>query len=107
LSQIRDIFRKDVVGWSLYDFANTIYSMNILSLYLKRWIVEDLGREGLYYDIAFSGSMLLTGILMPALGAISDHSGKKKLFLFLFSTGVWSLPFDNCDRIKLFCFWEK
>lgn len=74
-----------MVGWSLYDFANTIYSMNILSLYLKRWIVEDLGREGLYYDIAFSGSMLLTGILMPALGAFSDHSGKKKLFLFLFT----------------------
>ncbi|MEW6014364.1 MAG: MFS transporter [Candidatus Zixiibacteriota bacterium] len=97
MSPYRDIFRKDVVGWSLYDFANTIYSMNILSLYLKRWIVEDLGREGLYYDIAFSGSMLLTGILMPALGAISDHSGKKKLFLFLFtlfcclSTGILPL----------------
>jgi UMF1 family MFS transporter len=79
------IFRKDVISWSLYDFANTIYSMNILSLYFKRWVVEDLGRDGLYYDITFSVSMLLTGILMPALGAISDHFQKKKLFLFLFT----------------------
>jgi len=85
LNSPKSIFSKDIIGWSLYDFANTIYSMNILSLYLKRWIVEDLGHDGLYYDIAFSASMLLTGLVMPALGALSDHSGKKKLFLFLFT----------------------
>ncbi|UCD16553.1 MAG: MFS transporter [Candidatus Zixiibacteriota bacterium] len=79
------IFRKDIIGWSLYDFANTIYSMNILSLYFKRWVVEDLGRDGLYYDLAYAGSMLLVALLMPALGALSDHSQKKKLFLFLFT----------------------
>jgi UMF1 family MFS transporter len=85
LSKTSSVFRRDVISWSLYDFANTIYSMNILSLYLKRWIVVDLGRDGLYYDIAYSISMLLAGILMPALGAVSDHSGKKKIFLFLFT----------------------
>jgi UMF1 family MFS transporter len=85
LSKSTTIFRKEIIGWSLYDFANTIYSMNILSLYFKRWVVEDLGYEGLYYDIAYSSSMLLVGIIMPALGAISDHSRKKKLFLFLFT----------------------
>ncbi len=79
------ILRKDVIGWSLYDFANTIYSMNILSLYLKRWIVEDLGRDGLYYDIPYAASMLLVALIMPAMGALSDHSHKKKLFLFLFT----------------------
>ncbi|MCX6826524.1 MAG: MFS transporter [candidate division Zixibacteria bacterium] len=88
------IFRKGVIGWSLYDFANTIYSMNILSLYFKRWVVEDLGRDGLFYDIAYSGSMLLTGLIMPALGAISDHSQKKKLFLLL-------LTFFCCTAIGI------
>ena len=85
MSKTSPVFRRDVIGWSLYDFANTIYSMNILSLYLKRWIVVDLGRDGLYYDIAYSASMLLAGLIMPALGAVSDHSRKKKLFLFLFT----------------------
>ena len=79
------IFRKEVIGWSLYDFANTIYSMNIISLYFKRWVVDDLGYDGLYYDAAYSLSMLLTALIMPALGAVSDHSHKKKLFLFLFT----------------------
>jgi UMF1 family MFS transporter len=80
------IFRRDIVGWSLYDFANTIYSMNIVSLYLKRYIVEDLGFDDRYYDIPFAISMLLAALLLPALGAMSDHGAKKKLFLFLFTT---------------------
>ncbi|SYZ73296.1 Major facilitator superfamily MFS_1 [Candidatus Zixiibacteriota bacterium] len=85
MSSYRAIFKKDVLAWSFYDFANTIYSMNILSLYFKRWVVEDLGRDGLYYDISYALSMLLTGLIMPALGALSDHSRKKKIFLFLFT----------------------
>ncbi|MFH2035204.1 MAG: MFS transporter [Candidatus Zixiibacteriota bacterium] len=85
MSRSKNIFRKEVIGWSLYDFANTIYSMNILSLYFKKWVVEDLGKDGLYYDISYSLSMLLAGLLMPALGTLSDHSDKKKLFLMLFT----------------------
>ena len=45
------VWRRDVVAWSLYDFANTIYSMNIVSLYLKRYLVEDLGHEDYFFDI--------------------------------------------------------
>ncbi len=73
------------MAWSLYDLANTIYSMNIVSLYLKRYLVQDLGQPGHYFDIAFSLSMALTALVLPALGAMSDHTTKKKLFLLLFT----------------------
>lgn len=76
---------RSVLSWSLYDFANTIYSMNIVSLYLKRYIVEDLNYDDRYFDIPFSISMLLAAILLPGLGTISDHSTKKKIFVFLFT----------------------
>ncbi len=79
------LWRRDIVGWSLYDFANTIYSMNITSMYLKRYIVDDLGKDDRYFDIPFSISMLLAALLLPALGAMSDRSTKKKIFLFLFT----------------------
>ncbi|PWB74727.1 hypothetical protein C3F09_03300 [candidate division GN15 bacterium] len=79
------VWRRDVVAWSLYDLANTIYSMNIVSLYLKRYIVQDLGKPDHYFDIAFSLSMALTALVLPALGAMSDHTTKKKLFLLLFT----------------------
>jgi UMF1 family MFS transporter len=82
----KSIFKKDIIGWSLYDFANTIYSMNIISLYLKRYIVEDLGKDDRYFDIPYALSMLAGAILLPALGAMSDHSTRKKIFLFLFTS---------------------
>ncbi|MCK4632421.1 MAG: MFS transporter [candidate division Zixibacteria bacterium] len=81
----RSLLRRDLIGWSFYDFANTIYSMNIVSLYLKRYIVEDLGKDDRYFDIPFSISMLLAALLLPALGAMSDHATRKKIFLFLFT----------------------
>jgi len=84
-SSAATVWRKDVMGWSLYDFANTIYSMNVVSLYLKRYIVEDLGHDDRYFDIPFSISMFLAALMLPALGAMSDHSTKKKMFLFLFT----------------------
>lgn len=79
------VLRKDVIGWALYDFANTIYSMNIVSLYLKRYLVEDLKYDDRYFDIPFSLSMLAAAIVLPALGALSDYSVRKKIFLFLFT----------------------
>ena len=33
--------RKAVAGWVLYDLANTIFSLNIISLYLSLWVVDD------------------------------------------------------------------
>jgi len=80
------VWRKDVVSWSLYDFANTIYSMNIVSQYLKLYIVDDLGYDDRWFDIPFAVSMLLAAVFLPALGAMSDHATKKKLFLLLFTT---------------------
>lgn len=79
------LLRKDIIGWSLYDFANTIFSMNIISLYLKRYLVEDLGKDDRWFDIPYSISMMFAAVLLPALGALSDHSTKKKLFVMLFT----------------------
>lgn len=89
----KTIWRADVLSWALYDFANTIYSMNILSLYFASWLVIDLGYQDIQYSYAFSSSMLLAAILMPALGWFSDRRGgmiaQKRLFLLgVFTTGA-------------------
>ncbi|MFH1686058.1 MAG: MFS transporter [bacterium] len=81
----RSIWNRGVISWSLYDFANTIYSMNIASNYVKRYLLDDLGYDDRYFDIPFSLSMILAGLLLPALGALSDRSTKKRLFVFLFT----------------------
>lgn len=104
------LWRRDVVSWSLYDLANTIYSMNITSLYLKRYVVEDLGYGDRYYDIPFSLSMLLAALVLPALGAMSDHATRKKLFLLLFTiscclaTGLLSVAPSGAIMVLLALF---
>jgi UMF1 family MFS transporter len=92
--------RRDVISWALYDFANTIYSMNILSLYFAGWLVIDLGFKDIHYSLAFSISMLASAILMPALGYLSDRkeqrtspqrglfSQPRLLLLFIFTAGA-------------------
>ncbi|MBK7140869.1 MAG: MFS transporter [bacterium] len=84
-SESVSLWKKDILAWSLYDFANTIYSMNIVSLYLKRYIVQDLGHPDHYFDLPFAASMLIAACVLPALGAMSDHTTKRKIFVFLFT----------------------
>src|SRR5574341_850301 len=86
--QIKSLrFSKEVWGWAIYDFANTIFSMNILTLYFASWVIIDHGLEDIWYSLTFSGSMLLVAVSMPVLGAISDVSGKKKTYLLVLTLG--------------------
>ena len=34
---------RELASWALYDFANTIFSMNIVTLYFAVWIVTERG----------------------------------------------------------------
>ena len=39
----RTVLTKPVLSWALYDLANTIFSMSMLSLYLPWWVVNVMG----------------------------------------------------------------
>jgi UMF1 family MFS transporter len=66
-----------ISSWSLYDFANTIFSMNIISLYFPLWVTVDKGGADILYGVALSSSMILVAISMPLLGAFSDRMGRR------------------------------
>lgn len=70
-----------VFSWTFYDFANTIYSMNVVSLYFSLWITVDNGREDILVSAANSISMVLVMLTMPILGAISDQIRRRMPFL--------------------------
>lgn len=74
-----------VLSWSLYDFANTIFAMNVISLHFALWVVKDKGGQNLYYSIAIAISLFLVALTMPILGALSDRFILKKSFLTLFT----------------------
>jgi UMF1 family MFS transporter len=77
--------RAAVIGWALYDFANTIFSMNVISLYFVLWVTVDKGQEDIVYSLVLSGSLFLAAILEPLLGTISDIYRKRIPFLVFFT----------------------
>ncbi|NIA29797.1 MAG: MFS transporter [Actinobacteria bacterium] len=76
---------RATISWIFYDFANTAYSMNIVSLYFGTWIIIELSQRDAYVSIANSLSMILVALTMPILGDFSDFKGKKLPSLFIFT----------------------
>ena len=70
-----------ILSWSLYDFANTIFSMNIISLYFPLWVTVDKGGKDIAYSLALVTSMVLVALSMPLLGGLSDRTGRRKPLL--------------------------
>lgn len=64
-------------AWALYDFSNTIFSMNVISLYFALWVTVDKGGQDILYSTALSVSMLAVAVSVPIFGAISDQTGKR------------------------------
>lgn len=74
-----------IFSWSMYDFANTIFAMNVISLYFALWVTVDMKGEDILYSLALSGSMLLAAISSPVMGAISDRLGRRMPLLIFFT----------------------
>jgi UMF1 family MFS transporter len=72
-----------IAGWVLYDLGNTLFSFNIISLYLPLWVVNDMGGRDADYGLANSLSMALMLFAAPLLGALSDQGGRRKPYLIV------------------------
>ncbi len=75
--------------WTLFDFANTSFSVLIVavgySLYFKEIVVGGTGRGDFFWGLAVSLSMLITALIAPVLGAACDFAQRRKLFLLGFT----------------------
>ncbi|GAC1318401.1 MAG: MFS transporter [Chloroflexota bacterium] len=65
------------VAWVLYDFANTIFSMNVATLYFAVWLVTDLGASNTSVAIGNGLASLLIAVAIPPLAAISDGQHRR------------------------------
>ncbi|MBS3092551.1 MFS transporter [Candidatus Pacearchaeota archaeon] len=77
----KNIFKKDVLSWALYDFANSSYSLLIISfifpIYFKE-IIAGAQYGDFYWGLISSISVLLAGIVSPVIGAAADYDYRKK-----------------------------
>lgn len=65
-------------SWALYDFSNTIFSMNIATLFFAVWLVHDIGASNTMAAVASSVSSVLVVLSIPVFGAVSDATQRRK-----------------------------
>lgn len=84
-----DTERGKRFAWYLYDFGNSAYAavviLAIYSAYFKEGVVG--GAEGTrLWGVAVAIAMIISAIISPVLGAISDYRASRKKMLAFFTT---------------------
>ncbi|GAA3168568.1 MFS transporter [Streptomyces ramulosus] len=95
----RAALRREQRGWYWYDWANSVYSTTVLTVFLGPYLtsvaqsaagpdgfVHPLGipvRPGSFFAYTVSASLLLSVLAMPLAGAVADRTGRKKPLLGL------------------------
>lgn len=79
--------RRAVIAWALYDFANHAFVAVIpATVYSKYYALVVVGNErgegDFWWGLAVATSMAIVALSSPPLGAIADHAGVRKRFLF-------------------------
>src|SRR6476619_640431 len=69
---------RERASWALYDFANTIFSMNVAMLYFSVWLIADLHTSNIVYAVGNGVSSILLVLSVPVLGAVSDARRRRK-----------------------------
>lgn len=111
---------KIVRAWTMYDWANSVYSLVIVTaifpIYYKAVAIENGGdtitflgfqiQNSNLYSYALSVSFLIVALMLPLLSGAADYSGNKKVFMKAFAwTGSLACMalffFDGLDTVPL------
>ncbi|MBA7564393.1 hypothetical protein ES708_06056 [subsurface metagenome] len=83
--------RKSIVGWALYDWANSAFATTVMAAFFpiffkKFWSVGvDPVVTTAKLGLANSIAGMVVALCAPILGAIADRGGAKKKFLLFFA----------------------
>ena len=95
-----DSTKRAIIGWCMYDWANSAFATTILAAILPVYFASLVPEEGIVvqwdslnfrttasalWAYAISFSLFLTAVTAPILGALADFAGLKKRFLFGFT----------------------
>lgn len=104
----KNVNKKETISWAFYDFANSAYTVLILSFVFSiffREIIAGGTRGDFWWGLAVSISIFLGGIASPIIGAIADHDKRRKrkfvMFGLLSMIGTASLYFTGPNMLLL------
>ena len=81
--------KKEILAWSMYDFANQPFTTLIVTFIFSAFFTEVLAvdnQTGTYlWSLGIATTAIFVALTSPFLGALADSGGYRKLF-FMFST---------------------
>ncbi|MCK8493743.1 MFS transporter [Spirosoma sp. RP8] len=115
-----------LTAWTLYDWANSVHSLVIVSsifpVYFSATALNETGgpvinflglsiKNSVLFSYTISAAFLFTALLSPVCSAIADYSGRKKTFMKVFCyTGAISCSLlyfftKETTTFAVICFW--
>lgn len=85
--------RRGVVGWTLYDFGDTIFQQNMTSNYFPIWVVAVMGGSDALISLVNTATMALMLGVGPWIGAVSDRLPRRLPILVVTATACCLLTF--------------
>lgn len=82
------IKKKEAISWAFFDFANSSYTLLILTLVFPiyfREIIAGPAYGDFYWGLIGSIAILISGLAAPVIGAIADYDAKRKSKFVLFT----------------------
>ena len=87
LSKLKN--KKEVISWSLYDFANQPFTTIIVTFVYGAFFTSVIASDERTGTLLWSSSIAITAVvvslLSPILGALADRGGYRKFFLIFFT----------------------
>lgn len=82
--------RKPVVGWALYDWANSAFATTVMAGFFPVFysaITQEISAADsqFYFNITLAAASVLIAVSAPILGAVADRGGSRKKFLTFFA----------------------
>jgi UMF1 family MFS transporter len=106
----KGVSKKEALSWAFIDFANSSYTVLILSFVFPIYFKEVIAGSAMgdfYWGLIVSLSILAGGISAPIIGAIADHDSRRKrkfiLFVLLAVLGTAGLYFTGSGTLLLAC----
>ena len=79
--------RKAVIGWTLYDFANSAYTTLVITFIYSTWFMNRMAEDKIagtaQWSWAVGASAVLVTLLSPFMGALADRSGYRRRLIAL------------------------
>jgi len=101
-------YKTKIFTWSLFDFADTIFSMVVVSLNFPLMIKGVFGGSDLQLSISRSSAMVLVALTMPLAGRIADKFGRRLPAVIVFTAlcclATASLGHSNSMLVNLVIF---